>query len=177
MIHQAEPIFPELDTDALRDLLPSEQLSQHEAGEVILEEGAAADCCFLVLSGKVQVNRQRTSGKEIKLAEVHAGQFFGEMGLLAGMSRSASATSLTEVEVVKILPGDLRRLIDENHPLALQLGFHFATSLARRSGAMLKLLSESPATNPKKVAKVDDDEEMPVDVRNVLHEVYSLWAI
>ncbi len=171
-----EPIFPDLDTNALRDLLPPDQLVQHESGELILEEGAEADCCYLVLSGRVQLSRRRKSGKEIKLSEISSGQFFGEMGLLSGMHRSASATALTEVEIMQINPEDLRRLIDENHPLALQLGFHFATSLARRSGSMLKLLAESPATDPKKLSKKDEDE-MPVDVRNVLHEVYSLWAI
>lgn len=176
MLKVDESIFPELDTETLRDLLPPDQLVQHEAGELILEEGTAADCCYLVLSGRVLLSRRRKGGKEIRLSEISAGQFFGEMGLLAGMQRSASATALTEVEIIRLNPEDLRRLIDENHPLALQLGFHFATSLARRSGSMLKLLAESPATDPKKLAKKDKDE-MPLDVRNVLHEVYSLWAI
>jgi len=167
---------PELDVEALRGRLPDGQVQRYPEGELILEEGTEADACYLVLSGKVEVSRERKSGKAIKLAEVPAGEFFGEMGLLSGLKRSASATALTEVEVVKLLPVDISRLIDERDPLAMQLGFHFASALAGRCGAMLKLLAESPATDPKKLDK-KAEKELPMDVRNVLHEVYSLWAI
>ncbi|MEM1059282.1 MAG: cyclic nucleotide-binding domain-containing protein [Verrucomicrobiota bacterium] len=168
--------FPALDTDALRARLPDGQIKRFAAGDVILEEGAQADCCYLVLSGRVQVSRRRSSGKVIKLAEVPAGEFFGEMGLLSGLERSADAIALCDAEVVQLLPGDLSGLIEAGDPLAMQLGYHFASTLADRCGQMLQLLAESPATSPKKVDK-KDDEEMPMDVRQVLHEVYSLWAI
>ena len=92
-------------TDLLRSL-PEAQLRRLvdecaeitlEPGECVFEEGEQGNSLYVVLSGKVEISKQ---GKRI--AEGHAGQYFGEMALIEKKVRSATLTALGEVVVLEI---------------------------------------------------------------------------
>ncbi|HKP85187.1 MAG TPA: FAD-dependent oxidoreductase [Blastocatellia bacterium] len=60
-----------------------------EPGEVVFHQGDLGDRIYIVVSGKADVVREE-NGKEIKLATVSAGEYFGEMALLKQSTRSAT---------------------------------------------------------------------------------------
>ncbi len=65
-----------------------------EAGEVIVRQGHAADRFYVIDSGQVRVT-QATDGEERALRELGPGDFFGEIGLLRGIPRTATVTATT----------------------------------------------------------------------------------
>lgn len=70
-------------------------------GETIFKEGDVGNEMYLIKSGSVKITK-RIGGKEKVLAVLKEGDFFGEMSVLDGSFRSASATTEEETELVTI---------------------------------------------------------------------------
>lgn len=86
------------------------------AGENLFEQGDEADCCYLLLSGHVEVFRQ-IGGIPVTLSLAEPGGLLGEVALIDGGARAANAVALTDVECVRITTETLRRRIEGLEPL------------------------------------------------------------
>jgi signal transduction histidine kinase len=64
------------------------------AGNLVFDEGDVADGVYVVRSGRVRIFRADTDGRDVELGEIGEGQLFGELALLEGGIRSASATAV-----------------------------------------------------------------------------------
>jgi CRP-like cAMP-binding protein/ferredoxin-NADP reductase/cytochrome P450 len=62
------------------------------AGQLLFREGDAADAMYVVLDGAVQVSTHDSSGREVVLARLEAGDHLGEQALLPGASGRRGAT-------------------------------------------------------------------------------------
>ncbi len=87
------------------------------AGSRIFEEGDRGDCAYMIERGYVEVSSVARGAKEV-LAVLGAGEVFGEMALLDGYERSATATALHETVVAPISRQQLEQTIEEASPLA-----------------------------------------------------------
>jgi len=77
-------------------------------GDVIFQQGKEGDTAYLIAEGEVEI--YRTSGRgELGVASLSRGEIFGEMSLIDGHPRAASARAVGEVEVVLITPKDLEK--------------------------------------------------------------------
>lgn len=88
----------------LEDLLPiaaQAQIHQYKPGEVIFQEGDAADTLHLVRSGSVTVSRQ-VDGRQVVMSYVPANNTIGEMGLLGDTARTATVTATVKTETISI---------------------------------------------------------------------------
>jgi CRP-like cAMP-binding protein len=80
-------------------------------GEVIFHLGDPGDALFVIVSGEVKISLPSETGDEAILATLGPGAVFGELALLDGAPRSASATAISAAETV-VLPRDrFRELI------------------------------------------------------------------
>jgi len=72
-------------------------------GEAITRQGAEAHWLYLISKGnaEVRVSLDGSTGSE-RVAELHEGDFFGEMGLMTGEPRTATVTALTDVECYRL---------------------------------------------------------------------------
>ena len=68
------------------------------AGAVLFEEGQPGRDMYIIVSGEIEIRRQ-VGGSERVLAVLPAGEFFGEMAILNGRPRSATAVARTGVSV------------------------------------------------------------------------------
>ena len=82
------------ETDKLRQLVRLAKIREYESGETIIEEGAEDSYLYFLLSGKVRVKKE---GIPISMIEKE-GEIFGEMRILDGLTRSA--TAIAEVKTV-----------------------------------------------------------------------------
>lgn len=85
---RAAPLFAGLQPEDLLPLARVATVERFEAGEVLFEEGEPGDVLYLVASGTVRV-----AHKGVALAELGVGEALGEMSVLDGAPRSASATA------------------------------------------------------------------------------------
>ncbi len=92
----------------------------YRAGEVIVRQGEVGDCMYVIQAGKVEVVREN-GGREVRLAELGEGDFFGEMALFEHDVRSATVRTLGEVRVLTVDKKILMRKIHEDPSLAFRI--------------------------------------------------------
>lgn len=100
-------------------------LSQYEIrgfedGEIIVVEGEETREMFVIKEGAVEIFRQ-VGGHEVRLAVLERGSFFGEMSLLEGLPRSATARARGPTELVILRPGSLLLRIRHDPTFAFEL--------------------------------------------------------
>jgi CRP-like cAMP-binding protein len=107
-------IFSTLTDSQLADLIRVARVAVYGAGEGIVKEGEEGSSMFVLCRGEASVAVAR-SNKE--LAHLSAGDFFGEMSLLTGDRRSATARAVSDCEVVEITADNFRRLASDDPSL------------------------------------------------------------
>lgn len=98
---------------------------QHEVqnfhdGEVIFNEGESSSEMFVVRTGKVEISKS-VGGHSMRLAILDRGSFFGEMSLLEGLPRSATAHAVGDVSLLVLRPGSLLLQIRRDPTFAFEL--------------------------------------------------------
>jgi CRP-like cAMP-binding protein len=89
-------------------------------GTVLFREGDLGRDMFIVQQGKVQVKKRVGSTEEI-LAELSAGEFFGEMALLIGLDRSATVEVIEDSKLLVISPETFASLLKSDIEIALKM--------------------------------------------------------
>lgn len=89
-------------------------------GEIIIKQGSEGDCLFVVQQGKVEVIDE-SGDKEIKLAELGARDFFGEMGLFEKDVRSCTVRAVGEAKILTIDKRNFYKTIQKDPSLAYRL--------------------------------------------------------
>lgn len=80
-------------------------------GEVLFEQGSPGDLIYIVRKGEVEIVRELSNGNEEKVRISGAGDYFGEMGPVFGLPRSATARALAETTVVGYTVQAFRELL------------------------------------------------------------------
>jgi CRP-like cAMP-binding protein len=114
-------LFRELKGPELDRLRSQAEEVALEADAVIFLEGDIADAFYLVLEGKVSIYRGQIGRPTEHLATLTAGEFFGEMGLLAEATRNASARAETGVVLLKLTKDYLLEMLRHHPAIELKL--------------------------------------------------------
>lgn len=111
------PFFALLD-DQERGLL-AERVDEAKftAGTLLFNYGDPGGSMIVVRSGAVELFFKNDTGHEIVLETVRAGHFFGDISLLDGGPRNASARAIEEVEALVLQRADLDEFL-KRHPAA-----------------------------------------------------------
>jgi CRP-like cAMP-binding protein/Fe-S-cluster-containing dehydrogenase component len=104
------PMFAGLSPDFIERLKGGVELVRFAPGQMIAQQGEAADSFYLVRIGFVKIFEEYPGG-ELVLAYLSRGDYFGEIGLLGGGVRTASCTALDHVELVRISGDDFREMV------------------------------------------------------------------
>ncbi len=140
----AVPLFERFN-DEERQLLAS-QLDEVEfqPGQLIFRRTDPGGAIFIVASGEVEVFIEDSTGSRIVFETVKAGDFFGELSLLDGESRSASAQALKPTRALRVDRSDLEQLF-ARHPTA---AMDVLAVITRRLREADKLLGVRPRFSP-----------------------------
>jgi CRP-like cAMP-binding protein len=96
------PLFTEADPDDLIEVVRHVRRRRFRRGEVIFHEGDPGDALHVVVTGSVKIGLSSEVGEEAIIATLHPGDFFGELSLLDGAPRSATATAVEAAETVSL---------------------------------------------------------------------------
>lgn len=97
------------------------QRRHYEPGALIVRRGEPADAIYLLLGGEVSVVVDLPGGGQKRLSTLSAGMSFGEMALLDGGLRSASARADTDVECAALTSAAFARIEREQPALAIRM--------------------------------------------------------
>ena len=141
---QSVALFWDLSEEELGYISEKMIARHYESGKFIFLEDSEGEQCFFVVQGSVKVTRLSKDGREVILAMLNEGEFFGEMALLDGESRSANVIALEETEVLTLNRGDFLVVLHDYPQIAIQLLKEMADRL-RKSDRQIASLSLSDA--------------------------------
>ena len=95
------PLFASLDEAFIEHLRENVELVSYNQSQLICKEGEEADAFYLIRSGMVRVSIALPGGEMVR-TYLSRGDYFGEIGLLRSIKRTATCTALDAVDVVKI---------------------------------------------------------------------------
>jgi CRP-like cAMP-binding protein len=110
-----------------------------EDGRVIFLQGDPGDSLCGVVSGRVRISTSRPGGKEIFLNVIGPGDTFGEIALLDGLTRTATATAIGRTELT-IIPRGAFLVLLRTEP---QLALHVIQLLCKRVRWTAELMQDS----------------------------------
>jgi len=90
------------------------------SGKVIFKEGADGNCAYLIQAGAVDIIRDTEDGV-IKLGRLKPGAIFGEIELIDGSPRMATAVAVEPTTVVIVKSDELRAKLDNTDPFVGRL--------------------------------------------------------
>jgi len=90
-------------------------------GEVICSEGEAGDVMYVIQSGKIKITKKTETGKDLKVAMLKSGDFFGEMSLFDKLPRSATATAVGDAQLLSIDKKKFFKTIDRDPTLVFRM--------------------------------------------------------
>lgn len=110
------PFFERFSQKELARIAAISSEVSYPQGVALLREGTRDDGFFILLQGEVDVRR----GVRL-LQTLHRGQFFGEIGLLASVPRTATVTTGTQIDALFISGSEFKRLLRDSPTLALKV--------------------------------------------------------
>lgn len=108
-------LLPQRDLELLANHLT---LRQAEDGEKLIQQGSKSNDLMIIKRGKIKI-RATQKGKDVELAELKHGDIFGEMAVVTGEPRAASAYAIGPTEIM-VLSGEKLQTILRKFPKVLK---------------------------------------------------------
>jgi CRP/FNR family cyclic AMP-dependent transcriptional regulator len=115
------PLFSGLDESELERLSKVAMRRRAARGEQVVRAGEDAESLIVLLTGRAKVTNFDEEGREIILAWLSPGEFFGEMGLIDGSPRSANVVAVEPCELLVLGKHEFQRCMQENFQVAQKL--------------------------------------------------------
>ena len=169
-LERAFPSVKRLDSRDARALLEMCTSVRMLENSLLFDEHDRPDAAYLVVGGRVRVERSLESGRRVPLGRLGRGHIVGDMGLLTREPRSASAVVEEDLLALRLDTDTYESLRDESHPLALWL----LSEIERR-------MSERIGSTYSRIARLKDDpslaEELPTEtvVPTAWYERWLRW--
>src|SRR5262245_56507896 len=130
-------LFAQLDDDERSVLAQAMSDRALTPGEVLFRVGEPGDSMFIVQTGAVELSVRDTAGQKIVLHTARSGEFFGELSLLDGGSRTASAVGVEPTSLLVLDREDLVQLFRKRPDAALDM-LAAMGRMTRKANALLR---------------------------------------
>ena len=150
------PLFASL-TDAaameLRSLLRTENVS---AGTQLFHKGDSGNAMYLIETGRVRISITDDDRREITLAELAQGDFFGEMSIIDGRQRSADASVIEDGRFAILSRPEFLTFVRSNPDVALLMLGALSDRLRRTDELLRSRVSRNVNEEERKRATMAD---------------------
>ena len=153
------PIFSELQSNSLKKIADKMVTKTFQKGQLIFIEESQGRSFFVITKGSVKVTRLSEDGREVILAMLGEGEFFGEMSLLDGEGRSANIVPIEDAEVLTLSRNDFLDCLEKYPKIAISLLEELAARL-RKSDQQIESLSLSDSEQKIGITLVRLSEEL-----------------
>lgn len=118
---QRVTFFNLLDSDSRNLLAQAGREVELATGELLFQEGEVADAMYVILRGGIEIFQYLADGNELSLAQLGEGDVFGEIAVIDGQPRSASARTRSTTELFALDREVFLKLLSQTPPLLYQV--------------------------------------------------------
>src|SRR4029453_6651241 len=115
------PLFKRLEPHELEHLAGEIDQVNYKAGETIFNEHDRGDALYILEEGSVRIWVYDEDVKDVTLAELKPGDFFGELAVLDQGERSSSATAITDVHLHRLSSEDFQKFLMDHPDAAIDV--------------------------------------------------------
>jgi CRP-like cAMP-binding protein len=119
------PLFSGIARRRLRALARQGTLEEYAAGDVVVQTGEAGDSLYIVLSGSAKV-RGKPAARTLR-----SGDYFGELGLLDGVPRSATIVATGQLHLMRLPRAAFLRIASHEPSIALAMATTLGSQIRR----------------------------------------------
>jgi lysophospholipid hydrolase len=149
-------LLGQLDDRALRGIEGDLKPVTVPGGAIVMREGDAADCLYIVASGRLRVSVERSPGVDEAVGEVGRGESVGEMALLIGGQRSATVRAIRDSQLLRLSKTSFDELLHRAPGTAMELARMLVLRLQQT------LHAERPVAMPTTIALVAASKDIPL---------------
>jgi CRP-like cAMP-binding protein len=147
------PLFDDLSQDAFVELVNKLSYHRHVPGQLIIREGDPGRSFFIIVEGKVRIYKVGPDQKEITLAHLGEGAFFGEMALLSGAPRTANVVAEEDTEILEVTDTVLRELAGKHPQVVSSLKNFYRQRLLNNVMAISPLFKDFDPSERKQIVE------------------------
>ena len=156
MALQRSPLFRGLAPAALERVAALATQRNYGLGEIVCSQGDPGDALYAVVTGRIRISSGAADGREIFLNIMEPGDSFGEIALLDGGTRTATAVAMVASELVSLRRDHLFALLEREPQVALDLLRQCGERLRWTSGLLEDAaLLDAPARLAKRLFSLD----------------------
>jgi uncharacterized membrane protein len=150
------PLFASLTDAAATDLRNLLAIKNVSAGTQLFHKGDNGDAMYLIETGRVRISITDEDRKEITLAELAQGDFFGEMSIIDGRMRSADSTVIEDGRLAVLSRPNFLTFVRANPDVALGMLGALSDRLRRTDELIRSRVSRNVNEEERKRATVAD---------------------
>jgi CRP/FNR family cyclic AMP-dependent transcriptional regulator len=144
------PLFQFLDDQERAALAARMHVVSHPAGHLIFQFGEPGDALYVIAAGRAEAFFKNDTGEKIVLESAERGDFFGDLSLLDGGSRSASVMATEDVQLLRLDRKNLEEFLQRYPQAAMDL----LAAMGRRLRATVERLRHTASRDVN--AEVED---------------------
>jgi CRP-like cAMP-binding protein len=163
-----------MDPDSIHALAAKAMAHHYAPGECIFRQGDVGDSLYVIKTGTVTLSLEDSeTGESRPLATLAEGDFFGEMSLLTGECRSASAYAEANCELLVIDRRHMAPLLEEHPELMRRISQTIAARRQDTATVIASLAETREASVPQAVAT----HEVVATTNEIFNRIRSFFTL
>jgi CRP-like cAMP-binding protein len=131
------PLFSGIESSRLKLLAYTSDVITYQPGQVLMRQGDIGDAAYVIIEGDAQVT-VATEGGEIPIAQLHDGDFLGEIAILCDTPRTATVTAKSAVKALRIRKEPFFELLQQFPEMAVEMTRLLAERLTRTTAELVE---------------------------------------
>lgn len=148
-------LFQKLDTEGLLSVVQASEIENFPANTDIIKQGDHGDKVYVVLEGQVEAYVINKEGREVILAVIEKGNYFGELAIFFQGVRTSSVRSKSACKLLTLTKSKFDKLLDQHASISRALNM----ILSQRLGQTLNLITEKKENTI--IAMLTNDSSLP----------------
>lgn len=178
------PLFSNLDEEELAELRTIMTERIFLPGQEVMKAGEQGNTFNIIERGEVEIWLTDTDGKKVVLDVLGPGKFFGELSMLSGETRSASATSAEEVATLELERDEFFNFLRHRPDAAIDILIELGQRLKHTDDILRTRASRNPneehderLSPGQRIADVIADFSGSLPFLSINFVVFVLWII
>jgi CRP-like cAMP-binding protein len=138
------PLFAGIEPARLKLLAYTSDVVTYRAGQVLMRQGDLGDAAYVIIKGDADVSVSTSAG-DISVAQLHDGDFVGEIAILCETPRTATVKAKNELKALRIRKEPFFELLHQFPEMAVEMTRLLAERLTRTTAELVEAQRRQPA--------------------------------